>query len=149
MYSRKKGTSGSTRPLRKTKAAWVTYSQREVELLIAKLAKEGMLASQIGMVLRDSYGIPDVRKFTAGNTISAVLKDNKLAPDMPDDVLALIKKVILINKHREFNKKDQTAKRGLELTQSKIRRLTKYYKRTGKLSQDWKYDPEKIRLMIE
>ena len=41
------------------------------------------------------------------------------------------------------------AKRGLELTESKIRKLVKYYKKTKKLESDWKYDPDKIRLLIE
>jgi len=41
------------------------------------------------------------------------------------------------------------AKRGIELTESKIRRLVNYYKKTGKINKDWKYDPKNLRLLIE
>ena len=47
------------------------------------------------------------------------------------------------------NRKDQTAKRGLELTNSKIQRLVKYYKSSGKLAADWKYDSKKMRFYVE
>ena len=48
----------------------------------------------------------------------------------------------------EKNKKDYVAKRGLQLTESKIKRLTKYYKRVGKLPENWKYDREKVKLLV-
>ena len=148
MHSRRKGKSGSVRPIRKAKPAWEVHSDRETELLVAKLSKEGMAAAQIGMALRDSYGIPSVKLLT-GKSISRVLAEHKLAPDIPDDLLALLKRSITISKHMEKNHKDQPGKRGLDLTQSKIRRLIKYYKNAGKLPQDWTYDQEKIRLLIE
>jgi small subunit ribosomal protein S15 len=52
-------------------------------------------------------------------------------------------------KHRETHKKDQTAKRGLQLTESKIGRLVKYYKKTGQLSEDWTYDKTKAKTFID
>ncbi len=146
-YSRKKGKAGSNIPTRSGKPSWSSLSDKEVSLLVTKLAKEGNNAAQIGMILRDSYGIPNVKAVT-GKSISGVLDANKLTPEVPDDLLALIKKALLIQKHLETNKQDQPGKRGYELTQSKIRRLTKYYKKTGKLPQDWTYDPEKIKLLI-
>jgi small subunit ribosomal protein S15 len=148
MHSRKKGKAGSKRPAVRTKPSWVRYNAQEVELLITKLAKDGKQLSQIGMVLRDTYGVPDVKK-VVGKSLSAVLKEKNLLSDIPEDLMALIKKNILIKKHIEANKKDMTARRGLELTDLKIRRLVKYYKRTKRLPADWSYDPEKIRLLIE
>ena len=62
--------------------------------------------------------------------------------------MALMKKNIEIMNHLEENKKDQVAIRGLHLTDSKIKRLVKYYKSTKRLAADWKYDQEKIRLLI-
>ena len=52
MYSRKKGKAGSKKPF-KSKANWVKYKPKEVELLIAKFAKTGKTGSQIGLILRD------------------------------------------------------------------------------------------------
>ena len=43
---------------------------------------------------------------------------------------------------------EETAKRGLHLTESKIRRLVKYYKKTNKLPAAWKYDREQAKLLI-
>jgi small subunit ribosomal protein S15 len=148
MHSRARGVSGSTKPVKKVAPSWLKYKSKEVELLVLKYAKEGKTASQIGSYLRDEYGIPSVQLITK-KPISEILKDKNLLGDIPEDLLALIKRSITIRKHLEENKKDMTAKRGLQLTDSKIRRLTKYYKRTERLSKDWKYDPEKVRLYAE
>ncbi|HII29612.1 30S ribosomal protein S15 [Candidatus Woesearchaeota archaeon CG08_land_8_20_14_0_20_47_9] len=147
MHSGKKGKAGSKRPSVKS-FSWVRYKPREVELLIVKLAKEEKTPSMIGMTLRDTYGIPDVEAITH-KRISAVLAEKKLLQEIPEDLMALIKKSIMIRKHLETNKKDMPAKRGLELTESKIRRLIKYFKRVKKLPEEWKYDPDRIRLMIK
>ena len=64
MYSRKKGKSGSKRPVKKTKPVWLRYGSRETEQLVIKLAKAGKTASEIGIILRDSYGIPSVSAVT-------------------------------------------------------------------------------------
>jgi len=77
------------------------------------------------------------------------MQEKKIMSQLPEDLLALIKKDILIKKHLESNKKDMPAKRGIELTESKIRRLVNYYKKTGKINKDWKYDPKNLRLLIE
>ena len=81
--------------------------------------------------------------------ITAILKEKNLLSEVPEDLMALIKRSVTIRKHRERNKKDQTAKRGLTLTESKIKRLIKYYKRTGKLKSEWKYEPEKASMFME
>jgi small subunit ribosomal protein S15 len=147
MYSRKHGKSGSTKPTNKQVQTWVRYSAKEVELLITKVAKEGKTASQIGLTLRDAYGIPNVKAVTK-KSITQILKEKKLVGDIPEDLLSLMKKNLQEKKHLESNHKDMVGKRGLQLTESKIRRLVKYYKRTGALSADWKYNPEKVRLLI-
>ena len=54
-----------------------------------------------------------------------------------------------IKAHLEKNNKDQTAKRGLILTSSKIRRLIKYYQRTGRLAPDWKLDYNRLKMYLE
>ncbi len=147
MHSRAKGKSKSTKPSKKVKKTWIRYNGKEIESLILKFAKEGKNSTEIGLILRDSYGVPDVRDITK-KKISKVLEDNKVKVDLPDDLKALIKKELKIMKHMGGKEKDKTAKRGLQLTESKIRRLSKYYKRTGKLPQDWVYDRDRIKLLI-
>ncbi len=147
MHSRKKGKSASKKPTKKAVPAWVGRKPKEVEMLVVKLAKDKKTQSQIGMVLRDVYGVPDVKTITK-RSISQILKEHKQAAEIPDDMMALIRKSIELRKHLEENHKDQPAKRGLILTDSKIKRLAKYYKRTKRISADWKYDPDKIRLQI-
>lgn len=148
MHSGKKGKSGSSRPEEKSKPTWIRYSEKEIEMLIVKLANEGLLGSQIGAYLRDSYGIPDVKSIT-GKSISTILKEKNLQGKVPEDLRNLLEKIVALQKHLEINKQDLTAKRGLQLTESKVRRLMKYYKKNKVLPADWKYDPAKIRLYLE
>ncbi|MBR9691382.1 30S ribosomal protein S15 [Candidatus Woesearchaeota archaeon] len=148
MHSRKKGKAGSKRPVKKKTPSWVRYNAKEVEMLITKLAKEEKTPSQIGLILRDLYGIPDI-KCVVGKRVTKVLEEKKLLSKLPEDLLALIKKSIKLRKHVENNHKDESVKRGLTLTESKIKRLIKYYKRTGKIEEDWKYQPDRVRMYIE
>ncbi len=145
MHSRARGRSGSNKPLQKTTPTWVALQKKELELLIVKLAKEGNTTSKIGLLLRDSYGIPDVRSI-AGKRIGEIVAEKNLAPKIPEDMSSLIRKSVALRKHLELNKQDEAAKRGLTLIESKIKRLAKYYKRIRKIPIKWKYDPEKSSL---
>lgn len=147
MHSRKKGKSGSKKPSKQSKPTWLRYNEKEIEQIVVKLAKEDKTASQIGTILRDSYGVPNV-KVILHKKIAQILKENKLLDEIPEDLIALVKKEILIAKHLELNKRDMAAKRGLQLTESKIHRLSKYYKNTGRLPKDWKYSREQAKLLI-
>lgn len=147
MHSRKRGKSGSKKPIKKVKKGWIRYSAKEVEQLTLKLAKQEKTPSQIGMILRDSYGIPDVKLLTK-KSITKILKENKLETKIPEDLTALIKKTIRLMKHLDNFKKDETVKRGLTLTESKINRLAKYYKKKGKLSEDWKFERSKAKMIV-
>ena len=148
MHSRARGKSGSNKPTKKVTPGWVQYKAKEVELLIVKYAKEGKQPSQIGLFLRDEYGIPDVKILT-GKTISQILKEKNLGLELPEELMALIRKSVLLTKHMEINKKDFSSKRGLYLTNSKINRLVKYYKVKGKVPQDWKYDPARFKMLAQ
>lgn len=148
MYSRKKGKAGSKRPLITAKPGWVTLSAKEAEMLVAKLAKEGKTSSMIGMILRDSYGVPRVPE-VCNKTITKILTEKNLVHQIPDDLRSLLRRTLQIRKHMTENRQDMTAKRGLALTESKIGRLVKYYKRTQRIPWTWKYDPDKIKLYVE
>ena len=142
MHSRKRGRHGSKKPAKKTAPSWIRYKPKEVELLIAKLAKDGKTTSQIGILLRDVYGIPSVLAL-CGKSVSAILKEKKLTQEIPEDLTSLFKKYTAIKKHLEANKHDETAARGLLLAESKIGRLIKYYKRTGRIPEAWKFDSDR------
>ena len=147
MHSGKRGNHGSKKPSKLAKPSWLRYNQKEIEQLILKLSKSGKTPTQIGTVLRDVYGIPSVRVVT-GKRIDKILSENSIKSKIPEDLTALINKGIAIIKHAETNKKDMTAKRGLQLTESKIKRLSDYYRGVGKLPQDWKYSRESIKLLL-
>ena len=148
MHSGKHGKSASTKPIKKEAPSWQKYSDKEIEMIIAKLAKSGKSASEIGLVLRDSYGVPDVRVLLK-KKLNQVLVEKELASKIPEDLQNLIKRSLAIRKHMGANKQDMTAKRGLQLTESKVKRLVTYYKSRGKLPAAWKYDAESVRLLVE
>jgi small subunit ribosomal protein S15 len=147
MHSRDKGKSGSTKPIKRI-PSWMRYKGKEVEKLIILLAKAGNTSGEIGMVLRDTYGIHDVKAVT-NKKITKTIEENDLLKEIPEDLMALIKKMVAVKKHMEKNRQDKTAKRGLQLTDSKIRRLIKYYKSSGKLPDDWKLETEKINMYVD
>lgn len=145
-YSGKRGKAGSKRPL--VPAQWTSYSPEEIEKLVVKLSKEGKQSAQIGLVLRDQYGIPLVVAAT-GKTITKILQQNSIAPKIPEDLFNLLKKAVNLHNHMIKNKRDAHSKRGLELLESKIRRLGKYYVATSKMPADWTYDAEQAKLIVE
>ena len=100
------------------------------------------------MILRDQYGIPSVKTAT-GKTVMTILKENNLLLKIPEDLLCLLKRSVNLKEHMGKNRKDYTSKHGLELLESKIRRLIKYYVRNKKLPADFKYEPEKAKLLVE
>ncbi|GGP20104.1 30S ribosomal protein S15 [Thermocladium modestius] len=143
----KRGSSGSTRPPNKSPPQWLKYTSEETEQLIVELYRRGFTPSQIGIILRDQYGIPLAKPIT-GRSITDVLAKNKLAPDIPEDLMSLIKKALKIRRHLDEHPKDMSAKKGLILTESKIRRLVRYYKGTGRLAADFQYAPEKFSMAV-
>jgi small subunit ribosomal protein S15 len=149
MHARRKGKSGSTRPIdRKKHPEWSSLNPREVEARIVELAKVGKSTSEIGMVLRDQYAVPDV-KIATNKRISQILEQKNMKQDIPEDLRSLIHKALQIKKHMDVHKKDYKGKRDLQLTESKIRRLTKYYHNQNRLPKEWKYSLEQARLMFE
>jgi small subunit ribosomal protein S15 len=146
MYSRRRGKSGSKKPAN-LKAPWVKYKEKEIEELVVKLAKKGNPYAKMGLILRDKYGIPTVR--INKTRISQIVEKHKLKPKLPDDMMNLMKKAVNLHGHMDKNKKDYTSKRGLALTESKIRRLAKYYIKNSQLPVDWKYNIDKAKLLVK
>lgn len=140
IYSHKRGKSDSTRPVSKHAPSWCKYKSEEVEAFVVKLAKEGNSPNKIGVILRDQYGIPLVKSIT-GKSITEILKEVELEPKIPEDLNNLLKKASALRRHLEKHKADSTNVRSLELLESKIHRLAKYYRRKKRLPIDWKYKP--------
>ncbi|MGB9936301.1 MAG: 30S ribosomal protein S15 [Methanobacterium sp.] len=130
------------------KPDWVEYSDEEIVELIMKLRKEGNSTSVIGIVLRDQYGIPDVKAIT-GKKITKILEDNGQELKYPEDLMNLIRRAVNIRDHMEENPKDLHTRRGLRIIESKIRRLVRYYVREGVLPEGWRYDPRSAALLVK
>jgi small subunit ribosomal protein S15 len=149
MHARRRGKSGSTHLVeRKKHPEWSSLNPREVESRVIELSKQGKSTSEIGLVLRDQYAVPDV-KLATGKSISKILESNNIKPEIPEDLRNLIGTALQLRKHLDVNKKDLENKRNLHLTESKIRRLTQYYHNQNRLPKGWKYSLEQAKLMFE
>ena len=148
MHARRKGKSCSKRPLITENPAWVALSATEIEDIIVKMAKDGNNSAKIGLVLRDQYGVPDV-KLATGKTITAIMKEKGVAPALPEDLANLMRRAIDLNVHLKENRGDISNRRGLMLIEAKIRRLERYYKANNVLPADWKYSLNTAELMLK
>jgi small subunit ribosomal protein S15 len=140
-----RGRSRSTRPVSKRPPNWVIYQPDEVKALIINLAREGRPQSEIGNILRDEHGIPLVKPIV-GYGVHKVLEEAGLAPRIPEDLYNLMVKATRLRRHLDRNRKDFSNKRGLQLTESKIYALTRYYKKRDMLPQDWRYRDEIVTI---
>ncbi|MFP4402245.1 MAG: 30S ribosomal protein S15 [Candidatus Nanoarchaeia archaeon] len=139
IHARTKGKSGSKKPANPD-VSFVNIKAKEIEKLIVQFSKEDNLSSsEIGIRLRDTYAVPSV-KVVCGKSIRDILKENGIESSVPEDLQALVNKVYSLKKHLQNNPKDVHNKRSLLLVESKIRRLTKYYKNKGVIAQNWRYD---------
>ena len=130
------------------KPEWIEYSNEEIEELILKLTKEGNSTSMIGIILRDQYGIPDV-KLVTGQKITKILEKHGQGLEYPEDLMNLIRKAVNIRDHLTENPKDLHTRRGLRIIESNIRRLVKYYRGEGVLPEGWRYDPRSAALLVK
>ncbi len=148
MHARRKGKSGSTRPIWRKTPEWIPYTSEEIENLVTEKAKEGLGSAQIGLILRDTFAVPNVKKIT-GKSITKIMKESDLGPSMPEDFLNLVRRASNLRTHLESgNKKDKHSRRGLQLVESKIRRLVKYYRKKGVFEPGFKYEPDKATLYL-
>ncbi|CCM02174.1 uncharacterized protein FIBRA_04252 [Fibroporia radiculosa] len=165
MHAPGKGISSSALPYRRAPPSWLKTTNEDVIEHITKLARKGLTPSQIGVTLRDSHGIPQVR-FVTGNKILRILKSNGahdheiemmywliasaagLAPQIPEDLWHLVKKAVAVRKHLETNRKDKDSKFRLILIESRIHRLARYYKTKQQIPPTFKYDSATASTLI-
>ena len=147
MYSKGHGISRRCLPYRKAPPSWVQISASDLTEQIVKMAKRGQSPSQIGVVLRDQYGIPQVKGVT-GSKILRILKVAGVAPQLPEDLYHLVKKAVNVRKHIEKFRADKDGKFRLILIESKIHRLARYYRRVKSLPPTWRYQSKKADTLI-
>ena len=138
IHSHRHGKSHATRPTSKRAPSWLTYSPDEVTALTMKLGREGLTPSQIGLRLRDEYAFPLVKPIT-GKSIAKLLRENKVAPAIPEDLQNLLDRAKRVQSHLAAFKSDRRNVRSLELIEAKIYRLSKHYKKMGMLPSNFKY----------
>jgi small subunit ribosomal protein S15 len=147
MHARRRGQSGSVRPYRKEAPAWANTDVDAIEKIVVDLKKEGLTSARIGLILRDRYGVPDV-KLVTGKRVDEILNDKGMRSEIPEDLRNLIVKALGLRKHLSENKNDLHNKRQLQLTESKVRRLVRYYTGSGRLPSDWTYKPETAEILL-
>ena len=147
MHARQKGKASSTRPYRNQAPEWLSYDKKFVSKKVEELRRQGQSTAMIGVILRDQYGVPNVKE-ALGTKMTSITDDLNLSPKYPEDLVNLVKRASNLRKHLEDNRKDLHSKRGLQLIESKIRRLVKYYKKKGVFAPDWKYDPQTAGLLL-
>jgi small subunit ribosomal protein S15 len=135
MHTRKRGKSRSTRITLAEKPSWM-QSDDEIREEILKFKKDGLSKSMIGIRLRDQYTVPGVRP-VMHKKMGQILEENGIKDNIPEDLAFLLKRYRNVSKHLLLNRKDISNKRGSQLIMSKILRLMRYYKRTGRLPADW------------
>ena len=140
-----RGRSLSSRPVSKRPPQWVQYQPDEIKALIINLAREGRSQSEIGNLLRDEHGVPLVKPIVTYG-IRKVLKEAGLSSNIPEDLYNLMVRATRMKRHMERNPKDSGNKRGLQITESMIYRVTKYYKKRGVLPRDWNYRNEIVTI---
>ena len=148
MHSKGKGKSGSDKPNSNVAPEWSESDKETVEALILKLSEEGHSTAMIGTILRDQHAVPDARLVT-GERIAQTLSRNNIGGKFPEDMMNMMRQALRMIDHLGTNRKDLHNRRQLELTESKIRRLARYYRGTGRIESDWAYKRDQLRLMVE
>ena len=131
------GKSHSTRPISYNVPSWINQKS-ELSTIILQLSKDGLSSSEIGVTMRDQYGVPLIKPIL-GKRINQILEENNSTPEMPEDLNQLVQKALALQKHLKIHNTDKRNIRSLELIEAKIHRLSKYYKKKGKIPITWKY----------
>jgi small subunit ribosomal protein S15 len=138
LHTHNHGKAHSIRPIESKFSSWVKQDPKEIEELVIKYAKDGNTSSQIGIKLRDQHAIPLVKPII-NKTISDILDQNDLRSEIPEDLNNIVTKAVGLQNHLKSNKNDRRNIRSLELIEAKVHRLSVYYKKIGRIPENWKY----------
>ncbi len=150
MHTKRHGKSKSKKPVVKIGVVpeGMALTRDDIEKLILEYTKQGIGPTLIGQYLKDKNGVPYIRQ-VLGKRLVAFLKEKGASQELPQDLLNLMARSLRLRRHLEANKQDVHNKVRLIRVESKIWRLSKYYKRINALPKDWKYEPEKAALIIK
>jgi small subunit ribosomal protein S15 len=104
------------------KPTWIKMKEPELKKTILELSLT-YAPSQIGIILRDQYGIPTTKVF--GKKLKAYLTE--LGIDRNEDLENASKKVDKIKEHLKNNITDKHAKHKLQHVQSRLNITKKYF----------------------
>lgn len=138
IHARRKGRSGSKRPLAAKSPEWVPLEPDEIEETVVRLATQGRSSAEVGLLLRDQYAVPNVRLAT-GKTVTQIMRAKGTKFETPEDLGNLMRRAVELQVHMKANPKDLSNRRGLQLMEAKIRRLARYYREEGVLPETWDY----------
>ncbi len=147
LHSKRKGKSKRKRAKRKEKADFVELSEEQIKEIVRNLYTKGVPPAQIGLILRDEYGIPSFKAETGVKLVTYLRREN-VYKTFPEDLINLFRKAVRMSEHLKANKSDIHNRVKLSHVESKIKRLLKYYKRTGKVPKDWNYSVERAALLV-
>ncbi len=148
MHTKRHGRSKSRKPVLAPDAKVTELTREQIEGLIENYAKQSVGAARIGEILKREHGVPYIRH-AAGRRLMKILEEKGLAGPVPADMFDLMKKAVNLRRHIAANAHDINNTVRLRRIESKIWRLTKYYIRTRKLPQGWRYDPARAALLIK
>src|SRR5206468_1035411 len=148
IHAKRTGQHGSTRPLLSKNPEWVPLEADEILEIVVKLHGEGYSKAAIGARLRDLYAVPNVRLAT-GKSVAQILAGKGLTRELPEDLGSLMRRAVDLQTHVKANPADASNKRGLQLIESRIRRLSRYYKEEGVLPADWDYSRTLAELQVK
>jgi len=151
MHTRRRGRSGSDRPVTNDPPEWSDVDADDVEQRVLSLASEGHTKSEIGMILRDEgvqgTPVPNV-KLATGQKIGEILEENDAAPDIPEDLRNLMERAVRLREHRERHPGDAQNLRALQNTEAKVRRLVNYY-RGDQIDTNFRYTYDLAKRLLE
>ncbi|WP_311170950.1 30S ribosomal protein S15 [Halobellus ordinarius] len=151
MHTRRRGSSGSDKPVADDPPEWSDVDADEIEERVVELAEQGHEPSQIGLKLRDEgvkgVPVPDVKAAT-GKKVTTILEEHDAAPELPEDLKNLMERAVRLRRHVDENQQDMQNKRALQNTESKIRRLVNYY-RGDELDEDFTYTHDLAVTLLE
>ena len=106
------------------KPSWAKLSETELKTIVAELAQKNQPA-QIGLILRDQYGIPTTKIF--GKKLSKILAELNLQTNF--ELQNVQKKAERMVEHLKKNKGDKKAKHKLQKASGRVNKLKKYFAR--------------------
>lgn len=146
LHTRKHGKSKSRKPAPADVKSDADVSK--VEKAIMEYSKQGISGAMIGQRVKEKHGAGYLKPLL-GKRLGQFLAEKGVVKALPDDLMSLMRKAVGMHKHLDANHRDVYGRIRLIRVEAKIGRLSKYYRGTGKLPADWKYDPKQAALVIK